>query len=74
VTGAAEANQGAIGAHRLAHSELTLIPAGTDAGLEFMRTAFPDPQFVWLRRADKVRQGISWWRADVTGPWGPRPD
>jgi hypothetical protein len=38
-------------------------PAGTDAGLSFMRTAFPDPQFVWLRRADKVRQGISWWRA-----------
>ena len=49
-------------------------PAGTDAGLEFMRTAFPDPQFVWLRRADKVRQGISWWRADVTGQWGLRPD
>jgi LPS sulfotransferase NodH len=35
-------------------------PAGTDAGLEFMRTTFPDAQFVWLRRADKVRQGISW--------------
>jgi LPS sulfotransferase NodH len=33
-------------------------PAGTDAGLEFMRTTFPHPQFVWLRRADKVRQGI----------------
>jgi hypothetical protein len=31
-------------------------PAGTDAGLEFMRATFPDPQFVWLRRADKVRQ------------------
>ena len=38
-----------------------------------MRTAFPDPQFAWLRRADKVRQGISWWRADVTGQWGQRP-
>jgi len=25
--------------------------------------AFGDPQFVWLRRADKVRQGVSWWRA-----------
>jgi trehalose 2-sulfotransferase len=48
-------------------------PAGTDAGLEFMRTTFPDPQFVWLRRADKVRQGISWWRAAVTGQWGLRP-
>ena len=48
-------------------------PAGTDAGLEFMRTTFPHPQFVWLRRADKVRQGISWWRADVTNQWGLRP-
>ena len=41
-------------------------PAGTDPGLQFMRTTFPDPQFVWLRREDKVRQGISWWRAAVT--------
>jgi LPS sulfotransferase NodH len=49
-------------------------PAGTDAGLEFMRTTFPNAQFVWLRRADKVRQGISWWRAAVTNQWGLRPD
>jgi LPS sulfotransferase NodH len=48
-------------------------PAGTDAGLEFMRAAFGDPQFVWLRREDKVRQGISWWRAAVTGQWALRP-
>jgi trehalose 2-sulfotransferase len=48
-------------------------PAGTDAGLEFMGTTFPDPQFVWLRRADKVRQGISWWRAAVTEQWALRP-
>ena len=48
--------------------------AGTDAGLEFMRAAFGDPQFVWLRRLDKVRQGISWWRAFVTDQWGLRPD
>jgi trehalose 2-sulfotransferase len=48
-------------------------PAGTDPGLEFMRTTFPDPQFVWLRRADKVRQGISWWRAAVTNQLGLRP-
>ena len=39
-----------------------------------MRTAFGEPQFVWLRRLDKVRQGISWWRASVTGQWGLRPD
>jgi LPS sulfotransferase NodH len=38
-----------------------------------MRTTFPDPQFVWLRRADKMRQGISWWRAAVTDQWGLRP-
>lgn len=49
-------------------------PAGTDAGMEFMRTAFPNAQFIWLRRADKVRQGISWWRADATGEWALRPD
>ena len=49
------------------------LPAGTDAGLGFMRTTFGDPQFVWLRRADKVRQGISWWRAAVTDQWGLRP-
>ena len=49
-------------------------PAGTDPGLEFMRTTFPDAQFVWLRRADKVRQGISWLRAFVTDQWSLRPD
>jgi len=49
-------------------------PDGTDPGLEFMRTTFPNAQFVWLRRADKVRQAISWWRADVTNQWGLRPD
>jgi len=47
-------------------------PAGTDAGLQFMQMTFPDPQFLWLRRADKVRQGISWWRA-VTEQRGLRP-
>jgi trehalose 2-sulfotransferase len=48
-------------------------PGGADPGLEFMRTTFGDPQFVWLRRTDKVRQGISWWRAAVTDQWGLRP-
>ena len=48
-------------------------PAGTVAGLEFMRMTFPNAQFVWLQRADKVRQGISWWRAAVTNQWGLRP-
>jgi trehalose 2-sulfotransferase len=49
-------------------------PAGTDPGLQFMRATFPDPQFIWLRRQDKVRQGISWWRAAVTDQWALRPD
>jgi trehalose 2-sulfotransferase len=49
-------------------------PPGTDPGLAFMRTTFPDPQFIWLRREDKIRQGISWWRAAVTDQWGLRPD
>jgi LPS sulfotransferase NodH len=49
-------------------------PAGTDAGLEFIRTTFPNAQFVWLRREDKVRQGISWWRAATTRQWVLRPD
>jgi trehalose 2-sulfotransferase len=48
-------------------------PFGADAGLEFMHAAFPNAQFVWLRREDKVRQGISWWRADVTSQWALRP-
>jgi len=57
------------------HRQNSVRPsAGTDAGLEFMRTAFGDSRFVWLRRLDKVRQGISWWRASVTGQWGLRPD
>jgi trehalose 2-sulfotransferase len=49
-------------------------PTGTDAGLEFMRTTFPNAQYIWLRRTDKVRQGISWWRAAATDQWVLRPD
>jgi len=40
---------------------------------ELIRMAFGDPQFVWLRRRDKIRQGISWWRAAATGQWILRP-
>lgn len=35
-------------------------PARTDAGLEFIRTTFPDPQFIWLRREDKVTVQAAW--------------
>jgi LPS sulfotransferase NodH len=38
-----------------------------------METAFPNPQFAWLRREDKVRQGVSWRRAGATGQWVLRP-
>jgi trehalose 2-sulfotransferase len=48
-------------------------PAERDPGLAFMQTAFPDPQFIWLRRQDKLRQGVSWWRAAVTDQWALRP-
>src|SRR5437899_5901276 len=30
---------------------------------------FPDVKYLWIRRRDKVRQDISWWRADRTGEW-----
>ena len=56
------------------HQSSRRLSAGTDPGLEFMRTTFPNPQFVWLRRADKVRQGISWWRAFATDQWSLRSD
>jgi trehalose 2-sulfotransferase len=49
-------------------------PSGDDTGLEFMRSTFPAAQYIWLRRQDKVRQGISWWRADVTGQYALLPD
>ena len=45
-----------------------------EAGLEFIRSSFPNPQFVWLRREDKIRQGVSWWRAAVTDEWALTPD
>ena len=47
---------------------------GDNAGLEFIRTTFPNTQFVWLRREDKIRQGVSWWRAEATDEWALTPD
>ena len=47
---------------------------GDDVGLQFIRTTFPNTQFVWLRREDKVRQGVSWWRAVATDEWALTPD
>ena len=36
---------------------------------EVLAAAFPGLRYVWLRREDKVRQAISWWRADSTGQY-----
>jgi LPS sulfotransferase NodH len=30
---------------------------------------FPDLRYVWLRREDKIRQGVSWWRASTADEW-----
>jgi trehalose 2-sulfotransferase len=46
---------------------LELAPDATDSTV--LATAFPGLRYVWLRREDKVRQAISWWRADATGEY-----
>jgi LPS sulfotransferase NodH len=33
------------------------------------RGGVPEPKYVWLRRRDFVRQGVSWWRAAATGQY-----
>jgi trehalose 2-sulfotransferase len=43
-----------------------------DAGAadpEVLAAAFPGLRYVWLRRRDKLRQAISWWRAAATGQY-----
>jgi LPS sulfotransferase NodH len=34
-----------------------------------MEAIFPGTRYLWVSRRDKVRQGISWWRAEATGQW-----
>ena len=31
--------------------------------------SFPDPRWIWVKRRDKVRQAISFWRARQSGRW-----
>ena len=50
---------------------LGLAPGTPDPAV--LTAAFPGPRYVWLRRQDKVRQAISWWRADATGQWALAP-
>ena len=42
---------------------------GSLADAELVRAAFPDLRFVWLTRRDKVRQALSFVRAQQTGVW-----
>jgi trehalose 2-sulfotransferase len=46
---------------------LGLEPGVSDP--DVLAAAFPGLRYVWLRRQDKVRQAISWWRADATGQY-----
>ena len=40
---------------------------------ELLAAAFPGLRYVWLRRQDKLRQAISWWRAAATGQYALEP-
>jgi LPS sulfotransferase NodH len=46
---------------------LGLAPGAAEA--EVMEATFPGLRYVWLRRDDKLRQAISWWRAETTGQY-----
>lgn len=50
---------------------LGLAPGATDRAV--LAAAFPRLRYVWLRRQDKVRQAISWWRAAETGEYARMP-
>lgn len=67
---------GVFGA-KLAPHDLSLVleglrdlagPGPSDA--ELLADAFPAARYVWITRADKVRQAISLERANQTGQWG----
>lgn len=45
-----------------------------DLGLDLLTRWFPRARFVWLRREDKVRQGVSWWRGVRTDQWALTAD
>ena len=51
------------------------LGAAADAGdPEVLAAAFPGLRYLWLRREDKLRQAISWWRAAATGQYELAPD
>jgi LPS sulfotransferase NodH len=47
---------------------------GAGSDLELIERAFGPPQFVFLRRADKVGQAVSLWRAIQTWSWRAETD
>jgi LPS sulfotransferase NodH len=47
--------------------------AADAADPDVLAAAFPGLGYVWLRREDKLRQAISWWRAAATGQHGLAP-
>jgi LPS sulfotransferase NodH len=49
-------------------AHLALPPGAADP--QVLAAAFPGLRYVWLRRDDKLRQAISWWRAAATGEYG----
>lgn len=36
---------------------------------ELLEACFPNPRYIYIRRADRVRQAISWMRAGNSGQW-----
>ena len=47
----------------------TLSGGRPSSDAELFHYHLPGLRYVWLRRRDFVRQGVSWWRASVTGQY-----
>ena len=47
----------------------TASAGGSWTDSELLDRTFPGLRYVWLRREDKVRQAVSWWRASMTDEW-----
>jgi LPS sulfotransferase NodH len=51
---------------------LSGIPTAPDR--QVLAARLPGLRYVWLRRRDVVRQGVSWWRAAATGQYAVTGD
>jgi len=64
----------------LSHFERQLrsLPQFNEPGRPFhsiLTSLFPNLQFIWLTRRNKVRQAVSWWKAVQTNEWArPKGD